>query len=118
MGSLFFSLPSIALANGDPCTDPNSAKLCNPVKYGNLPDFFLAIINTVVRYGLLLIVFFLVFAGFQFVTAQGNSEKLQKAKQNLLWIVIGAFVLLGVYVIRAAVCGTIGQLGIDVDCSI
>ncbi len=91
-------------------------KLCNPITDDNLTSFFLRIVNTVIQYGALLIVLFIVFAGFKFVTAQGNSEKLSEAKKMLTWIVVGAFVLLGVYVIRAAICGTIGQLGVDAKC--
>ncbi len=91
-------------------------KLCNPIRFGNLTDFFLEIVNVVIQYGALLIVLFIVFAGFKFVTAQGNSEKVSDARKMLTWIVVGAFVLLGVYVIRAAICGTIGQLGVDVKC--
>lgn len=114
---MFFTLPFFALAGGD-CTNPASQKLCNPIKYNSLTEFLLAILKIVVQYGILIIVFFLVYAGFQFVTAQGNSEKLQKAKQMFVWIVVGAFVILGVYVIRAAICGTLQQLGVTITCTI
>ncbi len=100
-------------AQADTCPDN---KLCNPITDDNLTSFFLRIVNTVIQYGALLIVLFIVFAGFKFVTAQGNSEKLSEAKKMLTWIVVGAFVLLGVYVIRAAICGTVGQLGVDAHC--
>lgn len=96
------------------CTD--KTKLCNPIKFPNLTAFFLEIINVVIQYGVLLIVLFIVFAGFKFVTAQGNSEKVSEAREMLKWIVIGAFVLLGVYVIRSAICGTIEQLGVQNAC--
>lgn len=100
-----------------PCPDPsNPVQLCNPIRYPDITSFLLAILNTAIQYGALLIVFFLVYAGFQFVIAQGNSEKIESAKKMLTWIVIGAFVLLGVYVIRAAICGTLTQLGVSVTC--
>ena len=111
---LFFLMPKWLFATGDPCTDPT--KLCNPIKFDKLTSFFLEIVNVVIQYGALLIVFFIVFAGFKFVTAQGNSEQVSEARKMLTWIVVGAFVLLGVYVIRAAICGTIGQLGVDAKC--
>lgn len=91
----------------------NLYKLCNPIQYPDLTAFLLAVLKVVIQYSVLLIVFFLVYAGFQFVIAQGNSEKLQKARQMFVWIVIGAFVILGVYVIRAAICGTVNQLSQD-----
>ncbi len=93
-----------------PC-DP--LKLCNPIKFSTLTDFLLAVLNVVLQYSVLLIVLFLVYAGFQFVTAQGNTEKLSKAKQMFVWIIIGAFVILGVYVIRAAICGTLNSISQD-----
>lgn len=110
---LFVLLPFTARAGDCP---PD--KLCNPIKFPNLTAFFLEIVNVVIQFGALLIVFFLVLAGFKFVTAQGNPEKVSEARKMLAWIVVGAFVLLGAYVIRAAICGTIGQLGVDIDCEI
>lgn len=97
----------VASASTTPCP---AGQLCNPIKYPNLIAFLLAILDVAIQYGALLIVFFIVFAGFKFVTAQGNTEKISDARKMLTWIVVGAFVLLGVYVIRAAICGTINQL--------
>ena len=91
--------------------------LKNPIKYQNLPDFLLAVLKVVVQYSVLLIVLFLVFTGFKFVAAQGNPDKINEAKQMLIWVVIGAFVILGVYVIRAAICGSISALGVTVTCT-
>lgn len=98
----------------DPCAD--TAKLCNPIRYQDITSFLLAILNVAIQYGALLIVFFLVYAGFQFVIAQGNSEKIESAKKMLTWVVVGAFVLLGTYVIRTAICGTLNQLGVTIVC--
>ena len=96
-----FLMPVALLSAQTDCTDPT--RLCNPIKFPNLSSFLLAIINVVIQYGAILVVFFIVFAGFKFVTAQGNSEKISEARKMLTWVVVGAFVLLGVYVIRAAV---------------
>ena len=92
-------------------------KLCNPIKYDSIEAFLLAILNVVVQYGAIIIVFFIVYAGFQFVTSQGNTEKIAHAKQMLVWVIVGGFVLLGVYVLRAAICGTLTQIGVrDLQC--
>ena len=112
----FFLPITLVFADPNPCADPS--RLCNPIKFPNLTSFLLAIVNVAIQYGAILIVFFVVFAGFKFVTAQGNSEKISEARKMLTWVVVGAFVLLGVYVIRAAVCGTIKQLGVTVQCEI
>lgn len=84
--------------------------LQNPIRFGTLDDFLLAIVQVVVQYGAILVVFFLVYAGFKFVIAQGNPEKISEAKKMFVWVVVGAFVLLGVYVIREAICGTLNEL--------
>ena len=55
----------------------------------------------------------MVLAGFKFVVAQGNPEKISEARKMLVWVIVGAFVLLGVYVIKAAVCGTIDKISAD-----
>src|SRR3989338_10056964 len=110
--ALFF-IPGVVAAQT--CPD---GKLCNPIKFKNLTAFLLEIVNTVIQYGAILIVFFIVFAGFKFVMAQGNSEKVSEARKMFTWIVVGAFVLLGVYVIKAAICGSIEQLGITDACKL
>jgi len=111
-----FLAPAALLFAQDGCDDPT--RICNPINFPNLTSFFLAIVNVAIQYGAILVVFFIVFAGFKFVTAQGNSEKISEARKMLTWVVVGAFVLLGVYVIRAAICGTIKQLGVTVQCEI
>jgi len=103
----YSAIPLVASAGN---TGPVGLK--NPIKYNTINDFLLAILNVVVQIGAVVIVFFFVYAGFQFVTAQGNTEKIQKAKSMFVWIVVGAFVLLGVFVIRAAICGTLNQIGV------
>jgi len=93
--------------------------LSNPLdntKYGNLNAFLSGILDIVIQYGALLIVFFIVFAGFKFVTAQGNTEKIADARKMLVWIIVGAFVLLGTYVIKAAICGTLVNIGVTGAC--
>ena len=114
MAPVFLATHSVFATDTD--CGPTSAKLCNPIKFPNLTSFFLAIVNVVIQYGALLIVLMIVFAGFKFVMAQGNSEKVSEARKMLTWIVVGAFVLLGVYVIRAAICGTLNQLGVVITC--
>lgn len=90
--------------------DCQVGKLCNPTTYKDINALLLAVVKEVMKYGLLLIVFFLVLAGFKFVVAQGNPEKISEAKKMLVWVVVGAFVLIGVLVIREAVCGTVDKI--------
>jgi len=41
---------------------------------------------------LIVAVWFLILAGFNFVTANGDSEKLKKARTNLMWSFVGILV--------------------------
>jgi len=52
----------------------------------------------------------IIYSGFLFVTAQGNSEKLTKAKKALLYTIIGAALLLGSYVIATAIGKTVDEI--------
>lgn len=86
-------------------------KICNPLKTGdNIEAFFLKLIDVAIAIGSVLAIIFLIYAGFLFVTAQGNEEKLRKAKSAFLWTVIGIAVLLGAKVIQAVIAGTVASL--------
>ncbi len=52
----------------------------------------------------------IVWAGFGFITAQGNPGEIQKAKQRLLWSLIGAGILLGAVGISTVVSNTVSTL--------
>ena len=56
------------------------------------------------------IVVWIVWAGFQFVLAQGKPGEIDKAKQNLLWSLVGAGILLGAVAISAVVETTVRAL--------
>ncbi len=82
--------------------------LCNtsdiPTLLNNILDFIVKNIAPPV------IILMLVYCGFLFVTAQGNSEKIQSARTALLWTVIGAIILLGAKAIAGVITTTVGTL--------
>jgi hypothetical protein len=108
---LGYALPVIALAQSQPQSlgtpPPTSAngaggmsyKLNNPLKFDNLQDFILAILNVVIVLFTPVIVLFIIFAGFKYVTAQGNPGKIQEATKALTYAVIGGVLVLGAVVI-------------------
>jgi hypothetical protein len=53
----------------------------------------------------------IIYCGFLFVFARGNSEKLTHAREALLWTIIGAAILLGALAIATMIQGTITALG-------
>lgn len=90
---------------------PSVANIPNPLGANTtITSFIATLLDTIFPIAALVAVFFLIFAGFLMVTAGGNEEKLTKARQALLWTVIGVALLLGAKVLSAVICGTINQL--------
>src|SRR3989344_9062969 len=76
-------------------------KFENPFNVGdNLYDLAKAIVNNIILpIGGVLCVLAFIYAGFRYVTAQGNSTKITTAHNTLLYAVIGTAVLLGAWTI-------------------
>tara|TARA_B100000745_G_scaffold20507_1_gene14141 strand:+ start:17992 stop:18318 length:327 start_codon:yes stop_codon:yes gene_type:complete len=55
-------------------------------------------------------VLFIVYSGFKFILAQGNSDELKKAKLNFLWTIVGLTLLLGAWALALLIKGTIDPL--------
>lgn len=108
--SALLLVPLITYAQG--CTDPN--KLYNPLGCNNgndtLDSLIVKILDTVLLIGVPILTVMIILTGFDFVMAQGNSDKLTKAKEKLLYTVIGGFVLLGAFVIAESVQGTVTDI--------
>lgn len=112
--------PGIVLAYGHRGTAPgpesssgsseSEGELGNPLAVDSIQDFIAEILTLVAQIALPLVVLALVYTGFLFVTAQGNEEKLNKAKTALFWTVVGALVVLGASVLAEAIEGTVEQL--------
>jgi hypothetical protein len=77
---------------------------------GDIPSFIAAILNFVLLLGIPIIVLAIIYTGFLFVTALGNSEKLKTAKRALLYVIIGAALLLGAFVVAEAIKGTVEEI--------
>lgn len=65
------------------------------------------ILKLVAELGAIVCIFFIIYAGFLFIKAQGNETELTKAKSVLLWSVVGTAVLLGASVIADLIIGTV-----------
>ena len=82
----------------------------NPLGETNLYGFLFKILNAAVYILFPVIVLMFVYTGFLFVAAQGNPAEITKARQALLWTVIGALVLLGSKALALAICGTVKSI--------
>lgn len=89
-----------------------TTKIENPLgnKITDIPSFIKAIIKIVVYVGIPIVALAIIYTGFLFVQAQGNPEKLTKAKNSLMYTLIGAALLLGAFVIAEAIGKTVEEI--------
>lgn len=76
----------------------------------DIPSFIEALVNIVLIVGIPIVALAIIYTGFLFVTAQGNSEKITKAKKALVYTLIGAALLLGAFVIAKAIGATVDEI--------
>ena len=95
-------------------TNGGGSVFFNPL--GNTSDFKTLlndkILPTLIAIGIPILVIFIVYTGYLFVSAQGNEKKLEEAKSALLWTVIGGAILIGAKVIAIAIQDTVGVVGV------
>ncbi len=83
----------------------------NPVRsFDNLPDLIVALLEIVRIIATPIVAVMIIYAGYLFATARGNETKITKAKETLLYVVIGAIIILGAKVIADAIQGTVNSL--------
>ena len=85
-----------------------AGSIVNPL--GNTNDITALVVKLVTlaaQLGGIVCVFFIIYAGFLFVKAQGKPEEIETAKRTLLWSLVGAAVLLGASVIANVIKSTV-----------
>ena len=85
-------------------------ELDNPLKKGgidDIPNLVKAILEIALKIGVPVIALAIIYTGYLFIAAQGNPEKLQKAKESFVYVFIGSMILLGAYVIAESIVNTI-----------
>ena len=109
---ILVGLPSLILAQSNVGTGASSATIPNPFKGGSdLNSLIVTLLNNVVMpIAAVASVFYIIWAGFQYVLAKGNPGKIAEANKNLLWALIGVGVLLGAAGISAVVKSTVESL--------
>lgn len=90
----------------------SSNSLNNPLdaSISTIPAFFQAIIDILLVFAIPFIVFFIIYAGFLYVSARGNAETIKKAHSALLYALIGGLLILGANVLLSVITGTVAQI--------
>jgi len=81
--------------------------LSNPLGNKNLTQFLQDLLDVIMVFAIPLIVFMIIYAGFNYVMAQGSPEKVKTANKALLYAVIGGVIILGAQAILTVVQGTV-----------
>jgi hypothetical protein len=79
----------------------------NPIIAKNITQLFMTIIDVLLVFAVPLIVFFIIYAGFLYVTARGNESTIQKAHAALLFALVGGVIILGAKVLITVISGTV-----------
>ncbi len=106
LSSAIILLPSLVLAQ-NPRSIPT--RLENPLSVGSIQDLLVAILNIVMILMIPVIVFFIIYAGFLYVTARGNAEQIKQATRALTYAIIGAILVVGAFAIAEIVRATVSS---------
>ena len=85
--------------------------LSNPLpNFPTVAKFVEGVLKAVVYVALPIIALFIVYAGFKYVFAQGNESKITEAHNNFKYVLIGALLILGAWVLATLIGNTVTQL--------
>ena len=85
-------------------------QICNPLNYNSLSEVFVAFLNIIAQVAAVACAVWIIWAGFLFIEARGNSEKLEDAKRTITHALIGTAIILGANVILMVVQNTINAI--------
>ncbi len=84
-----------------------STTIKNPLKSENVNQILLDVMNLVAKIGGVLVVLFIIYSGYKFVTAGESDQNRDKAKNIFYATVIGGAILLGADIIANIIIGTV-----------
>jgi len=87
-----------------------STSIVNPLQANSIVELFTSLIEIVMVFAIPIIVFFIVYAGFLYVTARGSVDKIQTAHKALLYALIGALLIIGANVLITVISGTVDSI--------
>jgi len=107
----FPALTTLAMLFIARCAGAQATGITSPTpKVGTLYDFVVVILGILIKVSIPLLACFVVYAGYQFVTAQGDVKKITDARRGLYAAVIGTAIVLGAVVLATAIGGTIDEI--------
>jgi len=86
------------------------SSLTNPLKSKTLTGFLQSILDVILIFAVPIIVLFIIYGGFQLVTARGNQTKLQSARATLTWAIVGGVIVLAANLILDVITSTVNAI--------
>lgn len=74
---------------------------------GSIEDLLVGILNIFIVIATPIIVLFIVYAGFLYVTARGNAEQIQQATRALTYSIIGGILILGAVALSEVIANVV-----------
>ncbi len=90
-----------------PAGSENAVTVENPLVAGSIVELFETILDVLLIFAVPIIVFFIIYAGFLYVTARGNESTIKQAHMALLYALIGGLLILGARVLIEVISGTV-----------
>lgn len=86
-------------------------ELKNPLpNFPTIARFVEGVLKAVVYIALPIIALFIVYAGFKYVMARGNWDQIKQANANFVYVIIGALLILGAWVLATMIGNTVTQI--------
>jgi cytochrome bd-type quinol oxidase subunit 2 len=86
-----------------------SVALDNYLAVDTIQDLLVAILNIVMILMVPIIVFFIILAGFKYVTARGNASQVEEATRALTYAIIGGVLVLGAVALSEIIKNVVDQ---------
>ncbi len=80
-----------------------SVRLENPLRVDSITGLLEALLSIVLVLATPVIIFFIIYAGFLYVTARGNASQVEQATRSLTYAIIGGVVIIGAMAIATIV---------------
>lgn len=105
-GLLF--LPAVLFASSHTTPSGDTVSFTNYLKVDSIEDLLEGILTIVLVLATPIIIFFIIYSGFLYVTAGGDQEKLKTAKNAITYAIIGGVLVLGAFAIGEIIKNLVG----------
>ncbi len=82
-------------------------RIANPINAQTIQEFIKTFLEGILKIGIPIVALAVIYCGFLFVQARGKPEAITKAKDALLYTLIGAAILLGSWAIAQMISNTV-----------